>query len=203
MPISKRLISFVCKQNRMARNKNYNEEEVIEKAMHLFWRNGYESTSTRMLEKEMGINQFSIYSSFKNKQGVYVESIKCYQNKLKAISNKLKASATPVEAIKDYFYDFIRFSCNHDEQVGCFVVNTISEIGENGDSTILSQAKLVGSEIKSLFTKNLELDKNKTEQMIKKQANYLIMSITGLATASKMFNEQQIEDYIEMTFQNL
>jgi AcrR family transcriptional regulator len=43
---------------------------VIEKAMSLFWRNGYQNTSVRMLEKEMGINQFSIYASFGNKHGV-------------------------------------------------------------------------------------------------------------------------------------
>lgn len=67
----------------MARQKAYKEEEVIEKAMNLFWRNGYETTSTRMLEKEMGINQFSIYSSFSNKQGVLLQSIKQYKNKLK------------------------------------------------------------------------------------------------------------------------
>jgi len=48
----------------MARKKEYREEEVIEKAMNLFWRNGYESTSMQMLEKEMGINKFSIYASF-------------------------------------------------------------------------------------------------------------------------------------------
>ena len=36
----------------MARKKEYIEEEVLEKAMELFWRNGYESTSVRMLEKE-------------------------------------------------------------------------------------------------------------------------------------------------------
>jgi AcrR family transcriptional regulator len=41
--------------------------------MSLFWRNGYESTSVRMLEKEMGINQFSIYASFGSKQGVFLK----------------------------------------------------------------------------------------------------------------------------------
>jgi hypothetical protein len=34
----------------MARNKQYNEQ-VIEKAMSLFWRNGYQNTSVRMLER--------------------------------------------------------------------------------------------------------------------------------------------------------
>ena len=56
----------------MARQKKYIESEVIEKAMQLFWKNGYETTSVRMLEKEMGINQFSMYASCGNKQGVFI-----------------------------------------------------------------------------------------------------------------------------------
>ena len=59
----------------MARKKEYIEDEVIEKAMALFWRNGYETTSIQMLEKEMGINKFSIYSSFGNKEGVFIERL--------------------------------------------------------------------------------------------------------------------------------
>lgn len=55
----------------MPRKKQYNEQEVIEKAMQLFWRNGYETTSVQMLEKEMGINKFSIYASFGSKDGVF------------------------------------------------------------------------------------------------------------------------------------
>jgi AcrR family transcriptional regulator len=73
----------------MARNKQYNEQ-VIEKAMSLFWRNGYQNTSVRMLEKEMGINQFSIYASFGNKHGVFVESLKCYKTKIYSIFEKLQ-----------------------------------------------------------------------------------------------------------------
>ncbi|GAK99665.1 hypothetical protein JCM19314_3710 [Nonlabens ulvanivorans] len=38
----------------MARKKQYKEEEVLEKAMNLFWIKGYENTSLEMLEKEMG-----------------------------------------------------------------------------------------------------------------------------------------------------
>ena len=58
----------------MARRKQYDEQVVLEKAMNLFWRNGYEATSMQMLEKEMGINKFSIYSSFGNKHGLFLES---------------------------------------------------------------------------------------------------------------------------------
>jgi len=42
--------------------------------MHLFWRNGYESTSMQMLEKEMGIKQFSIYSVLEVSVVFFLES---------------------------------------------------------------------------------------------------------------------------------
>lgn len=187
----------------MARTKNYIEEEVIEKAMNLFWRNGYEATSTRMLEKEMGINQFSIYSSFKNKQGVYLESIKCYRNKLKDISDTLKASEFPVVGIKNYFQEFIGFSCDKVQQNGCLLVNTFTELGKHGDPVILKEAKIAVNEIRSLFAENIRLDSSKDKETIKKQANYLIIAMTGLASASKVFEEEQLSDYIEAIFKNI
>ena len=54
----------------MPRNKTYSDELVLEKAMNVFWIHGYDATSLRLLEKEMGINQFSIYASFKNKKNL-------------------------------------------------------------------------------------------------------------------------------------
>ncbi|SHG49976.1 hypothetical protein SAMN05444483_1146 [Salegentibacter echinorum] len=40
----------------MARQKEYKEEEVLEKAMNLFWRNGFETTSMQMLLHEIALS---------------------------------------------------------------------------------------------------------------------------------------------------
>lgn len=69
----------------MPRKKKYVVDEVIDKAMHAFWSRGYAATSVRTLEKEMGINQFSIYSSFKSKHGVFVEALKKYKIEVKDV----------------------------------------------------------------------------------------------------------------------
>jgi hypothetical protein len=53
----------------MARSKQYKQE--VEKKQCLCSGEMGENTSVRMLEKEMGINQFSIYASFGNKQGLF------------------------------------------------------------------------------------------------------------------------------------
>jgi len=44
----------------MPRKKSYEDNDVIEKATELFWRNGYQNTSMSLLESTMGINKFSI-----------------------------------------------------------------------------------------------------------------------------------------------
>ena len=176
---------------------------AIEKAMDLFWRNGYKTTSIRMLEKEMGINQFSIYSSFGSKQGVFLESIKCYKGKIKEITDKLKKSSNGIEGIKQYFYDFIEFSKENLVKKGCLVTNTANELDDNADSIVHNEVVKFTGEIRELFFNNLIMDTTKSEETLNKQANYLIISMTGLSIASKAFSQKQLEDFIEITFENL
>jgi len=187
----------------MARKKQYIESEVIDKAMRLFWRNGYENTSVRMLEKEMGINQFSMYSSFKNKEGVFLESIKCYSKQIKSITDSLEKSNNGVLGIKKYFYDFLEFTRDESMFKGCLVTNTVSEIKADSDPVIMAELKKFSSNIKNMFVRNLKQDDLREEHRIEQQADYLMNSLLGLSISSKVFNEEQLKGIIEITFLNL
>ncbi|WP_372745816.1 TetR/AcrR family transcriptional regulator [Lutibacter sp.] len=187
----------------MARQKEYIEDEVIEKAMRLFWRNGYENTSVRMLEKEMGINQFSIYASFGNKQGVFLESLKCYKKNTKEMFENLIKSNNGVEDIKEFFYNSVKVSGFRGNQKGCFVTNTYNEFAESEDVVIKEQIASFMNNLKEIFIEKLKMDPTKDEETILKQANYLVLAKHGLAAASRVNTEQEIKDYIEMTFKNL
>ncbi|MCL5246938.1 TetR/AcrR family transcriptional regulator [Cellulophaga sp. 20_2_10] len=187
----------------MARKKQYIEEEVIEKAMGLFWRNGYEATSVRMLEKEMGINQFSIYASFKNKQGVFLESVKYYKTQINTIKEKLRTSNNGVIGLKQYFYDFIEFSSEGNLRKGCLVTNTVNEIKEDVEPIVMDELKKFANEIRDLFVSNLKQDDKKENALIEKQADFLMNTILGLSIASKVFHKNQLENIIEVTFTNL
>lgn len=184
----------------MARKKQYIEEEVIEKAMALFWRNGYENTSVRMLEQEMGINQFSIYASFGNKQGLFLESLKAYKKRIQTITKILENSNSGVKGIKEYFYSFLEFSKEGLMKKGCLVTNTINEIGDTGEDEIRLELMNFFGYVLNLFTKNLAQEPGKDLQTIERQANYLGGSMLGLSMASKIMDQQQLEDYIETIF---
>lgn len=186
----------------MARKKQYNEEEVIEKAMYLFWKNGYENTSVRMLEKEMGINQFSIYASFRNKQGVFLESLKEYRSRRAAIFNKLRNSNNGVEDIKQFFYDSIKVSKNLNYK-GCLMTNTYNEFADIEDEEIKQQMHDFMSGLKNIFIEKLKMDETKDEETVLKQANYLLLSKHGLAAAERVNTNKEVKDYIELVFKNI
>ena len=187
----------------MARKKEYIEDKVIEKAMQLFWRNGYETTSMKMLEQEMGINKFSIYSSFGSKNGVFLESIKCYKKKLSNILDKLENSNNGLKGIEQYFYDFLEFSKENNIVKGCLVTTTAVELGRDADPKIKNQLHLFTEHVKGLFMNNLKQEKTITKQELEEKGDYLIISIFGLASASKAFGKKQLDTFIKNIFNNI
>ncbi|AWW32752.1 TetR/AcrR family transcriptional regulator [Echinicola strongylocentroti] len=187
----------------MARNKKYVEEEVIEKAMTLFWKKGYETTSMQELESQMGINKFSIYASFGNKNGVFLESLKCYKQQLNRILANLKASDKGLLGIKQYFYDFLEFSKEDNNWRGCLITNTAMELGDRVEPVV--KEVLVGfmDDVKSTFAEALAKKGDIDEASVEEQADYLMVAMFGLASASKAFSQSQLHSYIEQTFKKV
>ena len=187
----------------MSRKKQYNEEDVVEKAMHLFWVKGYENTSMQMLEKEMGINKFSIYSSFGSKNGLFVESLKLYRKKVSAITKELEASSDGVLAIKRYFYKFLKLSKGKGFGKGCLISNTINEIDNETDIKVREQIEDFSEDIRKVFLKKLIFEKGKISKIVEEQADYLVISMIGLSSASKVYNNSLMVNYIENTFKKI
>ncbi|TXE12883.1 TetR/AcrR family transcriptional regulator [Seonamhaeicola algicola] len=187
----------------MARRKQYNEQEVLEKAMRLFWRNGYENTSMQMLESEMGINKFSIYASFGSKHGLFKQTLKNYKKNRKNIFDKLQNSTKGVDAIKDFFYDSVDVCYEEGNVKGCLITNTYNEFSFIDDEVIKTDILQFMENLKILFIEKLKTDKTKDEDTVLKQANFLLLAKHGLAAATRVNNNKEIADYIELTFKNI
>lgn len=187
----------------MARTKQYNEDAVVEKAMNLFWKNGYHATSMQMLEKEMGINKFSIYSSFENKHGLFLESLKSYKAKVNSIFETFKSANNGIDDIKNFFYNSVQICNVNGNQKGCLLTNTYYEFSEKEDVLINEEMNSFMNTLKNLFIVKLKTDTTKDQETIVKQANFLLLAKHGLAAACKVNTKKEIEDYIEIIFKNL
>jgi len=187
----------------MPRTKSYKKEEVLEKAMNLFWKNGYETTSMKQLEAEMGINKFSIYSSFGSKSGLLKASLACYVQKLNIIVQKLIDANDNIDAFKQYFYDFIEFSKENNFQKGCLITNTVNEDIKDEQEDIQNLLTYYITNLREVFAQKLKKIYDYNDIELQEKADYLFIAMFGFSSASKVFNSKQLDNYIRHIFSQL
>ncbi|MTI31713.1 TetR/AcrR family transcriptional regulator [Xanthovirga aplysinae] len=191
----------------MPRKKNYDIDEVLEKAMKTFWQNGYEATSIRTLEKEMGINQFSIYSSFKSKHGVFIEALKKYNFFVKEnFLNILIKSEGHLSDIRTFFNQFIDNVKSEEATNGCLMANSAMELGSKDRDTLI-QLQGFYDFLQETFMILLEKAKKRNEigqeADLKKYANYLVGCSQSLAVTAKILDKEKLDDFVEMSLKSI
>lgn len=125
----------------MARVKEFDETEVLTKAMQLFWQQGYEKTSMQELVDVMGIHRRSIYDTFGDKHQLFLKSLALYeQNLAEKINQRIPAELPTGERIRRLLA--ITLDREADQPVGCLVVNTATELALIDDEAKLRVAAI-------------------------------------------------------------
>ncbi len=165
----------------MGRPKSYDREEVLENALMLFWRKGFEGAHLQELVEVTGLNRFSLYKEFGSKEGLFDAAMKRYMDQLGALVKHLEAEPLGVENIRTYFQALIDYRFRH----GCFLVNTLSEkhvVGPKIFGGVRSFVQGGGD----LFRKNLEASGERGEldpdTDFESLARFLVVHELGLLT---------------------
>lgn len=187
----------------MSRNKSYNTDDVLEKAMHVFWNNGYEQTSVRLLEKEMGINQFSIYSSFSSKHNLFVESLKKYREYVnKNVYGDLLKPGARIKDLELFLYRFTDDKKSVKKYKGCLVVNTTGEINPMDDEItieLINYYMFIKEMLKKVLSNSIEAGDISADTDIDKYSNFLLGVMQGLSVGAKVLPDNQIRDIIKVS----
>lgn len=191
----------------MPRSKSYNPDHVLEKAMCVFWENGYEATTVRLLEKEMGINQFSIYASFNDKKNLFIESLRRYKFHIeKNVFNDLLLEDADISDIELFLNEFSEKIKDGKFSNGCLMANTAAEIGQK-DEIIHNEVKHYFDFVGEMFKEILERSQKKgdisLDADIEKCSGYLVGIMQGLSVASKVMSQKQLCDFINMSITSI
>lgn len=113
---------------KVGRPRNFLREDALLAAINVFWQKGYDGASMKDLTQGMGINGPSLYSTFGDKQELYLQAIDAYATSdacapLTAFENEqdIKLAVLKfMEAAIDYATD------HHSGAKGCFLSSCVS-----------------------------------------------------------------------------
>jgi TetR/AcrR family transcriptional repressor of nem operon len=110
--------------------KQFNREEVLGRAMELFWNQGYAATGMTQLLKHMGIGRQSLYDTFGDKRSLYLAALERY---FEFLSEQwgvvLDAPGSPLGNLKKLFRRIMEVA-EDTGFCGCFIGNAMAESGD-------------------------------------------------------------------------
>lgn len=174
----------------MGRVKNYDLQDVLNRARELFWTQGYAKTSVQDLEKATGVNKSGLYSEFNGKDEMFVECLKQYSD-TSGIEELMTAEPLGWGNIKNLL---TKSNCPKGPK-GCFLVNTIRDY-----NILPAKAKTHVTE-KLAYTKSLILKNLKAENIPTAKAQVLADMIMtfhqGIALKTNLGGSCEFKNEIE------
>ena len=171
------------------RPRQFDRDQVLDKAIVLFWQQGFEATGIAQLSDTLGIGRQSLYGTFGDKRGLYVAAVKRYSDE--NIGLLRQQLAAPGRALEHLHAILDGWAARAGEKgyCGCFLANSCSELGtRDPEVAVLLQRNL--ARMADALQAGIEraqaegdIDKETNAQAL---ARALVNTAQGLSTASKV-----------------
>ena len=114
----------------------FNEAEVLDRAMRLFWQRGYGGVRFADLEAATGIVRTSIYAAYGDKEGLFLAVVDHYDAHYSAqLRAAVRGAPTAWAGVQDYFVRLLAAFADPTLPLGCLVTNVAVE-GDRGQSRL-------------------------------------------------------------------
>ncbi len=186
----------------MARPKEFDREEVLQKALYIFWENGYEATTLADLLESMGINRSSFYNTFGDKQALFCEVMSLYyqQTAIKRLTILQKAKSAK-QGLQDYFSHNIDVAVAEYNPGGCLLTNTVANlktIDEEVAQSLVQGVERLELAVYNLLEKGQRSGEIPSNKDIKAIAHLMVVVSYGLNIAARVNpNREVLEDMVK------
>ncbi|MEC9343538.1 MAG: TetR/AcrR family transcriptional regulator [Pseudomonadota bacterium] len=110
----------------MGRNRKYDRSDVLDKAMGLFWRKGYQATSISEMTRATGLNTASMYKEFGDKDGLFEETLEYYRAHVMGPRFAILTEQPNLRGI-EAFLDSVASGAAKAEYKGCLMMNHLAQ----------------------------------------------------------------------------
>jgi TetR/AcrR family transcriptional repressor of nem operon len=186
----------------VARHKEYDEKEVLQKATELFRYQGYEKTSLQDLVSHMGIHRRSLYDTFGDKHTLFIKALEHYDHNMKKnMDIQVKNSSTVKGAIRSILE--MAISQDNEKSVGCLTINSAveltlhdQEVAEKIEQNFSKTEKI----ILELLLRGQDSGEIPKHHDIEKLSQFIHNSFVGLRVLVKTTNDKnKLKNIIDTT----
>jgi TetR/AcrR family transcriptional repressor of nem operon len=173
----------------MARPREFELDDTLDRAMQAFWAKGFEATSLDDLCAATGLGRSSLYAAFGDKQGLYLDVLARYEAAaVSRIDAAISGSASPRAGIVAFVHKIVDDIVAGPGRRGCFIGNCAAELARQ-DKVVASRVRESMARVQNTFRDVLlqakgagQLGKNADVDAL---AAFLMSGIQGLRLVGK------------------
>ncbi|MBW4636515.1 MAG: TetR/AcrR family transcriptional regulator [Iphinoe sp. HA4291-MV1] len=160
-------------------------DKTLEKAMRLFWRNGYTGTSVRDLVENTGVAHAGLYSVFGDKDGLFIASLNKYANEILGENFRpLEQSDAGRDEIEVLFSKATGALGSGILRDGCFIANSAVEFAGSSGAVVEIVRRCFRRQVKAFehALKNAVADGDaRADLKVKQVANTMVTTFYGMS----------------------
>lgn len=178
----------------MARPKEFDRDEALQRAIGVFCEKGYAAASTDELMRAMKISRQSMYDTYGDKRQLYLEAFGRYiADSVSEQIGYLKESSSGLSGIEKMLLSFA-LRAEREGAIGCMGVNAICEFGRS-DAEITALGDGESSRLNAALEQALRRAKAEKEigdtVQVEAAARFLSATLAGMKVAAKAGAERQ------------
>ena len=192
----------------MSREKEFDVDEVLGRAMELFWCHGYEATSLSALLEHLGIGKGSFYNTFGSKHELYLRALDRYRSLMGDLLVAELGESGPVKpAIKSLLEAISEQDLGDAERRGCMVVNAATELiphDPEAERRVVSNFVRLQDALRATISRGQSTGEIPAEKDPAALARFLVTLIQGLRVVGKATCDRAaLEDTVEVALETL
>ena len=188
----------------MARTKDFDENEVLIKAVNLFWYKGYNGTSIQDLVDGLGISRSSLYDTYGDKHTLFMKALESYQASASgAMCNIISNNVSAKVAIRRLLELTTLELVGDNQHRGCFMTNAAVEVAPHNaevNNMICQNDQLIEDAFYQAIKKGQESGEITNKKDARALARFIFNAVQGIRVSAKLTSDKAVfDDIVELT----
>ncbi|CAM3941239.1 TetR/AcrR family transcriptional regulator [Bordetella muralis] len=176
----------------MAGVRQFDESEAFDKALALFWRQGYARTTMQELAQETGVQRGSLYHAYGDKEALFLKVFEVYRDRYVGQMREALNHSDLETAVRDFFNFAISSMTTGNPSRGCLSTKTAVGTEDMNQSVRAVIEEMLNEIERALHERFTRADaKSRLTTSPRKAARMIVAMTRGLVVLERVYQDEK------------